>query len=273
MSPDAQLRVIRRLTATGDTDALARLMDRFAMTMPKKVDRPFGTDDAPSLRGTPLWGGDGAGPIRLLSQRQREQLAALGVRMKVPARTIVYRENTRAESVFIITEGVLKSFRNLPSGKRPILGFLHPEDIFGLAEEGYYVNTTQSVTPLRAVRISVEVLQDAMAADPKLELQLLIKITHELREAQRHALLMGRRDAVGRLAMFLRSLSERAPAAQRSLVEVPMTRADIGAYLGLSINAVNRSAKRLQMSGLIEPQGRRIRILDHMQLERVASAS
>src|SRR4051794_27907952 len=113
--------------------------------MAKKRARPEIADEAPSLRGTPLWGGDGAGPVGLLSQRQRDVLASIGVRMKVRARSLVYREHSRAESVYIIVEGVGKAFRDLPSGKRPILAFGFAGDIFGLAEEGYYVNSTQAV--------------------------------------------------------------------------------------------------------------------------------
>ena len=72
-----------------------------------------------------------------------------------PARTVVYRAGTPADSVFIIGDGVVKSFRDLPSGRRRIAAFFFARDLFGLAKAGRYVNTVQTLTPVRAYQLDV----------------------------------------------------------------------------------------------------------------------
>ena len=81
--------------------------------------------------------------------------------------------------------GVVKSFRELPSGKRRVATFLFPDDIFGLSEAGRYVNTTQTVTAATIYELDTERLKALLLQDPQLQIQFLCKVTHELREAQR----------------------------------------------------------------------------------------
>jgi len=209
----------------------------------------------------------------LLSNRQRQQLASIAARVHVPRRTVLYREHTAAESVFIVGHGVVKAFRDLPSGKRPVLGFWFAEDIFGLAENGLYVNTTQAVTDVTLFRMPVAVLKETLAGDAQLQLQFLVKVTHELRESQRHTIALGRRDAVGRVASLIRSLEEHTAREEQSgLVDIPMTRSDIAGYLGLSLEAVSRACRRLEQGGVVAFLGRhKARVRDRRKLERLAS--
>jgi CRP-like cAMP-binding protein len=51
-------------------------------------------------------------------------------------------------------------------------------------------------------------LADLLRNDPDLQFVFLTKVTHELRKAQRRSIVLGRRDAVGRVAMFLMSLRQ-----------------------------------------------------------------
>jgi CRP-like cAMP-binding protein len=230
--------------------------------------------ETPSLRGIPVSETDGFGPVRLLSNRQRQELAAIAPRMQVPARTIVYRQRTAAESVFIVADGVLKAFRELRNGKRPVLAFMFAEDIFGLAEAGQYVNTAETVTAATLFRISLAALKERLRSNAELELKLLAKVTHELREAQRHTLVVARRDAVGRVAVFLQTLEDHSTHRDTAAIDVPMTWADIAGYLGLSTTAFGRACRRLERSGVVAfPDRHTARILDRRQLEKLASGS
>ena len=46
----------------------------------------------------------------------------------------------------------MKSYRDLASGRRRIAAFMFPRDLFGLAEARHYVNTVQTITPVRVSR-------------------------------------------------------------------------------------------------------------------------
>jgi CRP/FNR family transcriptional regulator len=85
---------------------------------------------------------------------------------------------------------------------------------------------------------------------------------------QDHLQLLGRKQPRQRMALFLRSLSDRLqqlgqPAAQLSL---PMSREELASYLGLAIETVSRTLSRMQDDGIIAVDGRRLGLLDRSRL-------
>ena len=232
------------------------------------------TGREPELMAIPFLKTAGTEPVELLSDAQRQQLVRSAAVRHFPARTIVYRADTAADSVFVIAEGVVKSYRDLASGRRRIAAFFFARDLFGLAEAGHYVNTVQTVTPVRAYEISFDALTELFQREPAIEMQFLCKVVHVLREAQHHAIIIGRRDAVGRLAMLLRLLQKQSLQSGRRDIPLPMSRSDIANYLGLSLEAVSRASRRLELQGMVEFVGRHeVRILDRQRFEALAAAA
>jgi len=226
----------------------------------------------PSLRGVPFQDLSGAGLVELLSEPQRHHLARLATVQHVSVRSTIYRAGGVADAVFIIAEGAVKSFRDLPSGRRRVAAFLFADDLFGLAAAGRYVNTTQAMTALTIYRLDLKNLADAFRHDGDLELRFLCKAVHELREAQHHALIVGRRHAAGRLAMLLHML-ERNRTAQRGDVFIPMTRSDIANYLGLTLESVVRASRRLERQGIVDFVDRHhARIRDRHRFEELVAS-
>jgi CRP-like cAMP-binding protein len=230
---------------------------------------------APPLNVIPFLKVDADAPSVLLTPRQREELARIGTRLRLPARTLIYREESAAQWVFAIAEGVVKSYRELPSGRRTIAAFLFSRDLFGLAENGRYVNSAQAITRVVVYRLPVTELTVLLKHDSDLQFKFLMKVTQALREAQRRTILVSRRDAAGRFAMFIALMSEhqdRATPGGRT-VSLPMTRSDIGAFLGLSLESVSRAAAELERQGLVEFEGRHgVRIVDQDRLARLVAA-
>ena len=228
----------------------------------------------PALVAVPFLKLAGSGPVELLSDAQRGLLMECATVREFPARTIVYRAGAPAHSVFVIAEGVVKSYRDLASGRRRIAAFFFPRDLFGLAEAGQYVNNVQAITPVRAYAISVDALTELFHREPDIETQFLCKIIHVLREAQHHNIIVARRDAVGRFAMLLRLLQEQSPVNGRKNIALPMSRSDIANYLGLSLEAVSRASRRLERQGIVEFVGRHeVRIMDRPRFEALAAAA
>lgn len=226
----------------------------------------------PSLRAIPF--GPGVGDaIELLSSHQRSQIASIATTLQCPRGELIYKEGSNAQSVFIVATGIVKSFRDLPSGRRRVMTFLFADDVFGLAQCGHYMNSAQAITPVTLYRMRVATLADTLRHDADLAVQFLCKITHELRSALRHTAIVTRRDALGRVTMFLRLLEQHSPPGQDSRIEVPMSRLDAANYLGLSLEAVSRALSRLEHSGIIAFEGRRnVQVLDRTRFDKIAAA-
>ena len=231
-------------------------------------------DREPTIRVTPYLELPPHG-TPLLTDRQRQALIQLATRLRLPSRTMVYEEDSPAKWLFIVADGAVKSFRDLPSGRRRIANFLFRGDIFGLAERGKYVNTAQALTRSSVYRIPLAELTVAFHHDVGLQYIFLCKVTHELREQQRRAIAIARRDAPGRLAMFLDLLRSHlfGPDSHQELIPLVMSRSDIADFLAPSREATSRASTELERRGLVEFQrGRMVKILDDAKLIRLAAA-
>ena len=236
---------------------------------------PSDAHQAMSLRAIPFLDMPVQTESIVLTARQREQLVRIGICLRLPARKMIYREDEEADSVFAIMDGVVKSYRELRSGRRTVVAFLFQRDLFGLAEKGRYINCVQAVTPVVLYRLSVDQLTLLLKQDADLQFQFLAKVTHELRESQRRAVLISRRDAAGRLAMFIELMAQRRDRAtgREREVSLPMSRTDIAAYLALSVESVSRAATELRRRGLVKFETPHlVRILDVSALAEIAAA-
>ena len=224
----------------------------------------------PAIRAMTL---SGAGGARLqLTRMQRQRLAAVATRLELKPRTIVYRSGDPADSVFINGGGVVISFKETRSGKRRVAGFRFYSDIFGLAENHKYVNTTRAITPVTLYRFPVDVLAAVLRQDAELEFQFLCKLVDELRQAQRKSIIVARRDAGARIAMFvdlLRDLTD--PPAEGDVIAIPMSRSDIGDFLNLTLESVSRACGRLSRDRILAFEKRGVRIVDRARFDELVS--
>jgi CRP/FNR family transcriptional regulator len=227
----------------------------------------------PVLRATAFGKGKNRAMVQILTEKQQTELARIATEVSLRRGVSVYHADSPAHSVFIVKEGMVKAFQDLPSGRQRVLAFLFPGDVFGLAENGHYVNSVQTVAPTTCFKIPIGALTDTFLRDSELQLQFLIKMTHELREAQRQQIVLTRLGARARVAMFLRML-QRREGNDSSRIELAMSRLDIARYLGLSSEAVSRATARLSRDGIVAfPSLHVAQILNRSQFDRLALAA
>lgn len=230
----------------------------------------------PTVKAIASWarGDHSQGQFRqLLSQEQQKDLSSISSVIRFRKGEIVYSHGEQAKAIYNIVEGVLKAYKTGTGEAEHIASFLYPGDVVGLAEEGLYVNSVKALTPVLAHSWPVGALLRSLPSQGELELQMIAKLCHELRETQRHALLLAQQPALSRLAMFLR-LQEQVqkqiggPAEE---IYLPMSRTDIADYVGMSLAAVSRGFRSLMTEGIIAGRGRRnFRIVDRQKFEALA---
>jgi CRP/FNR family transcriptional regulator, anaerobic regulatory protein len=93
--------------------------------------------------------------------------------------------------------------------------------------------------------------------------ELLAIMSAEIVRASRLTLMLGAMPARERVAAFLLDLETRGETDELVL---PMTRADIGSYLGLELETVSRMLSKLHREGAIAINGRQVRITDRSRL-------
>jgi CRP/FNR family transcriptional regulator len=116
-------------------------------------------------------------------------------------------------------------------------------------------------------------LHHSAAKDPAIGFKLYQALARELAATRDLMLTTGQRSAAERVVSFLLALSRRTERNGQSAseFELPMTRSDIGDFLGLSIETVSRTFTKLKTLGLIElPQSNRVKLVDIDELKSLA---
>lgn len=169
----------------------------------------------------------------------------------------LFYEGDPAEALFNVTLGAVKVYKLLADGRRQITGFLFPGDFLGLALHNRYTYSAEAVVSARLCRFQRTALEKLLDEFPMLERRLLQSASNELAAAQDQMLLLGRKTAKERIATFLLSLADREKRRSdpSDIVDLPMSRNDIGDYLGLTVETVSRTFTRLRKTGLIELRG------------------
>ena len=186
----------------------------------------------------------------------------------------LYSAGRPFHALYVVRSGAFKTFTTDSHGESQVLGFHLPGEIMGLdaIASGQHQCTAEALEKSSACEVPFERLEEVARELPGLQQQLMRVISREVLHDQRHLVMIGRRAALERLAIFLHSLSERLQRMRRdpTLFVLPMSRRDLANYLGLVIETVSRLFSRLAELGVIEVERKTIRILDPEKLRELA---
>ena len=201
--------------------------------------------------------GCGARPLSVcgsIDDADLGRLDALAEHVALTPGQALIREGDEAKHVFNITSGSVRVYKLLPDGRRQITGFLFAGDFLGLVSGARHGFSAEAIEPTTACRFRKTEYQALVRDCPALERALFERATHELAAAQNQLLLLGRKTAQERIASFLLDLPGLDPARplEDGHVHLPMTRAEMADYLGLTIETVSRVFTQFKTSGLIQ---------------------
>ena len=159
-----------------------------------------------------------------------------------PAGAEIYAQGEKAGAFYQVEFGAVRIYRLLADGRRQISAFHLAGETFGFEAHSthHFFAEAINATGVRVFRL---------AAGADMSHQLLPLALKGLTRAQEHLLVLGRQNAIERVAAFLVDMAERQGGLRQ--VELPMSRMDIGDYLGLTIETVSRVFTRLKDKGVI----------------------
>jgi CRP/FNR family nitrogen fixation transcriptional regulator len=157
----------------------------------------------------------------------------------------------------------VRSYKLLSDGRRQIGAFHLRGDVFGLESGPTHRLAAEAIidTTVRLVKRSS--LEKAAGADVLVARKLWAITASELRHAEDHMLLLGRKTAMERVATFLLEMDGRLAVA--GMMALPMCRRDIGDYLGLTLETVSRALSQLHAQGILGFSGARQIVLRNRQ--------
>jgi CRP/FNR family transcriptional regulator len=207
----------------------------------------------------------------VVSLDQLPRLAAMAAGRRLEIGQTLFQEGDTADEVFTLTDGMLKLYKLMSDGRRQIVGFLVPGDFLGLAFGRTYVYSAEAVVPTAVCRFRRSQFLGLLEEWPALEKEILGRTSTELAAAQEQMLLLGRKTARERVASFIVALARRRKLGTDGPLELPMSRADIADYLGLTIETVSRTFTMFRKERLIDlPDKHLVEILRRNELDQVA---
>ena len=211
-----------------------------------------------------------------LPEAEAGRLHQIAYRRQIPRGKLIYCSDQALESFSVIISGVVKLVRANSDGRQQIVGLQVPGDFVGRPFGELGPVMVEAATDLDLCCLSRKPFENLMQQQPVLERVLLQRTFDELDAARQWMFVLGRLSARAKVASFLQHIAERSHRLgatesrefqPRQVFELPLSRTEMGEYLGLAIETISRQIGQLKNEGIIETKGRRtMRVLDFPRL-------
>jgi CRP-like cAMP-binding protein len=210
-----------------------------------------------------------------LDSRDRQALATLTYRLEhVRAGDYLVREGRDTSDCCLLVQGYACRHKIAHAGGRQIVSFHLPGDVLDLQHLLFSMadHNVQTITPASVAWIPASEIKLLSQDHPRIGEALWRDTLIDASIFREWVVNVGRRDAKSRIAHMLCEFAARSQAAglgPPERFELPMTQEHIADATGLTPVHVNRMLRELREEGVIERNGRQLRILDWDLMRRV----
>jgi len=166
--------------------------------------------------------------------------------------------DSSTDQIVCIVHGAIKLAVQASDDREQIVAFHFAGDIVSIPSDGSHAYVLTSLVDTELLVFPAREFFDQASAESVMARSLFERLPAALNRCREKAVALGRKSANERLAGFLIGMSERVgrPAGKRFILNLPMSRQDIGDSLGLTIETVSRQLGVMREAGLIETKGR-----------------
>lgn len=186
---------------------------------------------------------------------------------------ILFQAGEVFHGVYAVTAGAVKTYATLDKDQQ-VVDFHFPGDTVGLdaVDSGVYTYTARALTETLVCRVDLSQAETLGERYPAFQNEMIRVLGEQLRHEQSLSILLRKQSAEQRIATFLLSLAGASMWTQARGVDLqlPMARKDIANYLGIAVETLCRLFKRMQDDGLIESDGRLVRLVNVAALSELA---
>jgi len=197
-----------------------------------------------------------------------------GYRHAVKKGEYLFRSGDQFHAIYVIQTGCIKTSMLTEGGDVQVLRFSLPGDLVGINAIGnpHHLCDAEALETTELCALPFAQLEESVRASPSAQHRLLGLLSNEIVMDEKLMATLGRQKAETRVANFLLDFSQRCrqPGDTNMPFRLPMSRQDMGDYLGLSLETISRLLSRFQADGLLRVQGRRVYLLDLAHLQSIA---
>jgi CRP/FNR family transcriptional regulator len=178
-----------------------------------------------------------------------------GTKLTVEKRQLLFRAHEPAISIYEIATGALMVYRLLADGRRQIIDLALPGSVCGVTRGPLHECSCEALLPSTLIAYD----RRSLTSNEETAARLSHKMEQQICTLAEHIVLLGRRTTEERLAAFLVRCAQTWKTAsdeKATAFRIPMTRVEIGDYLGMSLETVSRGIADFERRGLISTAGR-----------------
>jgi len=227
---------------------------------------PLEKDTAALLARIPLF--------RDLSEPELERVAQLAIFRYYARKSVIFAEGAEKEAVYLIRDGLVKTFKTDENGHEQIVSFLKPGDMFphtGFFTAKPYPATAVAITDARLAAIPIQQFEQLLLQMPSIAVKVMRVLGEKIAELQERLQTLTGQDVRNRVVSFLLGLAERHGEARdgRIAINLPMTHQEFANAVGSTRETVNRMLNQLEKDQILKTDRNRIVILDPDALRRL----
>lgn len=184
----------------------------------------------------------------------------------------LYEPGDPISSIYSVMAGSFKTCTVTERGDEQVMGFYMRGAILGLdaMASGQHTASAVALEDSQVCMVSAECLGQHCQRDKSVAQRVHGAMAKEINARQRMILMLGSKTAEERVATFLIELAATycSLGYSSSEMNIVMTRAELGSYLGLTLETVSRILSVFQSRGLLTVNNKYVRVLDVAGLEQ-----
>jgi len=183
--------------------------------------------------------------------------------IKIEKGEVVYRKGQYPTMIYLILKGVIKAHIMDDSAKELITALYKADDFLGftsLMERVAYTESATAVEDVELAGVAISDLKEILGKNKNVSLELMNVLTDTLSDVKEQLLQMAyssvRRKTAQTILQFAEVLNKKPKDA------IKISRYDLASVAGIATESLIRTLSGFKKKGLIEIEGRNIRILD-----------
>ncbi|MBL7471299.1 Crp/Fnr family transcriptional regulator [Robertkochia sediminum] len=185
----------------------------------------------------------------------------------------IFREGQHLDGVYCIKSGICKLTKLSDNGRQQIIKFVKTGDLLG--QRTVVSNDTVNLSAIAVQDMEVcfipkQEINQAFQENQKFSGEVIKVLCNDLREADNTIVSMAQKPVKERLAYFLLHFNDDFGVDDEGFLAVQLSREEIAGMVGTATESLIRMLSEFGKKGLIQTKGKRIKIVDNAELERLA---
>jgi len=222
--------------------------------------------DSCAIRTQPLF--------RHLTEEELQEISMHKITETFKRGSIIYHEGNRMKGFFCVHKGIVKIYKTGFDGKQQIVRFARQGDIIGyrsVISNEPACTTTEVLEDCQLCHIPAEILFRLVKNNGIFALELMKLTCKELGEANAYITDIAQKTVKERVAEILVQLNKDFGVDRQGILNISLTREELANIVGTATESVIRLLSEFKNAGMIELNGRKIKILDRPGLKRIAN--